>query len=308
LSLQGHQLDPLKWNESMKKPPSESNAVISDEALDEVSKKSSEPIGVDNSDAHSDLFVGRWQQLTSDTNWEKGRIIAQWRAALIADGTPSSQYSDESWATRVGYVTCQHVGRLRRVYDRFGETYVEYPKLFWTHFWAAIDWDDAELWLEGASKSRWSISKMCRMRAESMQLADGQTADTVVANETNRIESETDDGFESSNAPTQVIEDSQDQSQEPFESSPLNEGPDFGDDDHGQSLEPVSQSDVVTEMSGETIPAKSPFEGLGKLPLDIVEAVDPLKLCILRYRANDWNGFSKSQMLDLIEALKGFCQ
>jgi len=57
LSLQGHQLDPLKWNESMKKPTSESNAVISDEALDEVSKKSSEPIGVDNSDAHSDLFA-----------------------------------------------------------------------------------------------------------------------------------------------------------------------------------------------------------------------------------------------------------
>jgi len=140
------------------------------------------------------------------------------------------------------------------------------------------------------------------------QLADGQTADTVVANETNRIESETDDGFESSNAPSPVNEDSQDQSQEPFESSPLNEGPDFGDDDHGQSLEPVSQNDVVTEMSGETIPAKNPFEGLGKLPLDIVEAVDPLKLCILRYRANDWNGFSKSQMLDLIEALKGFCQ
>ncbi|MFM7929084.1 MAG: hypothetical protein ACKO9Q_15360, partial [Pirellula sp.] len=139
----------------------------------------------------------------------KGRIIAQWRAALIASGVPANQYSDEAWATRVGHVTCQHIGRLRRVYDRFGETYGEYPKLYWTHFWAAIDWDDAELWLEGASRSRWSISKMCRMRAESMQLADGQTIDSVVTNETNRIESETDDGFISQVDQSAEIEDSQ---------------------------------------------------------------------------------------------------
>jgi hypothetical protein len=42
--------------------------------------------------------------------------------------------------------------------------------------------------------------------------------------------------------------------------------------------------------------------------LDIVEALDPLKLSILRYRSNQWQGFSKQQMLDLIEALKGFCE
>ena len=27
-------------------------------------------------------YVGRWNQLVSTTNWEKGRIIIQWRDAL----------------------------------------------------------------------------------------------------------------------------------------------------------------------------------------------------------------------------------
>ena len=27
-------------------------------------------------------YVGRWNRLISTTNWEKGRIIAEWRAAL----------------------------------------------------------------------------------------------------------------------------------------------------------------------------------------------------------------------------------
>jgi len=294
----------------MTKPPDESNYTISDEVIQDVSMESSESSGLESSDSQSQAFVGRWHRLSSETNWEKGRIIAQWRAALIASGVPANQYSDEAWASRVGHVTCQHIGRLRRVYDRFGESYGEYPKLYWTHFWAAIDWDDAELWLEGASRSRWSISKMCRMRAESMQLAEGQTIDSVVSNETTRIESETDDGFVSQVAQSAEIEDSQDPSKERFESSPLDEGPDFGDEEQGNGLEQAPSAGTNTEpdLSSETTATKNPFEGLGNLPLDIVEAVDPLKLCILRYRANEWSGFSKSQMLDLIEALKGFCE
>ncbi len=31
-------------------------------------------------------FVGRWNQLVSNTNWEKGRIIYQWREALRESG------------------------------------------------------------------------------------------------------------------------------------------------------------------------------------------------------------------------------
>lgn len=55
-------------------------------------------------------FVGQWNGLVSTTNWEKGRIISQWRAALIEAGAPSTEYSDEAWASRVGGVTAPHVG------------------------------------------------------------------------------------------------------------------------------------------------------------------------------------------------------
>lgn len=277
----------------------------------------------DTSDAASQPFVGRWHKLASETNWEKGRIILEWRNALISANAPSSQYSDEAWANRVGFVTCQHVGRLRRVYERFGESHGEYPKLYWSHFWAAIDWDDAELWLEGASASRWSISQMCRMRTESMQPPEGQTTESVLADENQRIESETDDGFLDSTSSARIetetqynSSDSQDQdeddrsdSDESFESSPRNEGPDFGEQDFGSDIQLSASTEPNSEPAvAQTAPSKNPFEGLGTLPMDVIEAIDPLKLCILRYRASQWEGFSKEKMLELIEALKGFCE
>ena len=50
----------------------------------------------------------------------KGRIIFEWRQALEATGVDWQQYSDEAWSRRVGNVSGQHVGRLRRVFERFG--------------------------------------------------------------------------------------------------------------------------------------------------------------------------------------------
>jgi len=287
----------------------------------------------DVSDIASKPFIGRWNKLSSETNWEKGRILLEWRNALIAAKAPSSQYSDEAWANRVGLVTCQHVGRLRRVFERFGETHGEYPNLYWSHFWAALDWDDSELWLEGASQSRWSISQMCRMRAESMQLPEDQTPQSVVAKDTQRIESASDDGFlESTSSARKSDQETEENSNRSrsgsFESGPSGEGPDFGDEDSsdqnsrqrdsqqegrdslGFESGAISQHELAETSSqgSEDSPARNPFDGLGTLPLDVTEAVDPLKLCILRYRANDWHGFSKQQMIALIEAMKGFCE
>ena len=113
-------------------------------------------------------FVGKWNTLISTTNWEKGEIICKWRETLRDDGQPSSDWSDEKWSQLVGGVTSQHVGRLRRTYERFGVTYQDYDGLFWSHFYAALDWDDAEMWLEGAVQNEWSISQMRKQRWETM--------------------------------------------------------------------------------------------------------------------------------------------
>lgn len=109
-------------------------------------------------------FVGMWNKLISTTNWEKGKIISEWRAKLIASGVDATQYSDEAWSKRVGGVTSPHVGRLRRVYERFNDSYQSYEGLYWSHFLAALDWEDAPLWLEGATKEKWSISAMRESR------------------------------------------------------------------------------------------------------------------------------------------------
>lgn len=116
----------------------------------------------------SKQYHQQWHQLVSTTNWAKGKIICKWRESMRAAGFSAHHYSDESWSRRVGNVTPQHTGRLRKVYLRFDSNRKEYPKLHWSHFLIALDWDDAELWLEGAQQSQWSVSQMQKMRSTTL--------------------------------------------------------------------------------------------------------------------------------------------
>lgn len=298
-------------------------------------------------DSNSESFVGRWQSLVSQTNWEKGKIISEWRQAKIDDSASASQYSDEAWASMVGFVTCQHVGRLRRVYDRFGETWSTYAGLYWSHFWAALDWDDAELWLEGASQSRWSISQMRKTRAQAMK-----TADSTYQVETARIAEASDDGFMASSegvqeegeekadlnttanrllgSPTdrtlagdeEECDSTASGTKEKFQSGPKNESPDFGDSfDANKSFGDADRSDYDSSSSSERseiggpsahdmsddTPRGNPFETLGDLPQDVRDAVEQFKLCIIRHRASQWTEIRRSELLAALDALRAFC-
>ena len=113
-------------------------------------------------------FLGQWNRLISTTNWEKGRIICQWRDKLIEAAAPPSSVTNEAWSRWVGNVSPQHAGRLRRVYQRFGSVYYDYSGLYWSHFQAALDWDDAEMGLEGATRTGWSIAQMRYQRWETI--------------------------------------------------------------------------------------------------------------------------------------------
>src|SRR3990172_8754082 len=119
-------------------------------------------------------YVGRWNRLVSTTNWEKGRIIHQWREALRQAGAAVGSGTDEAWSRQVGNVTPQHVGRLRRVYERFGDVFEQYRGLYWSHFQAALDWPDAEMYLQGAVQSDWSISEMRAQRWRGTGALGGQ--------------------------------------------------------------------------------------------------------------------------------------
>ena len=246
--------------------------------------------------AQSKPFVGQWNTLISTTNWEKGKIICEWREALRKANSPSTEWSDERWSQLVGGVTSQHVGRLRRTSERFGMTFQDYKGLFWSHFYAALDWDDAEMWLEGAIQNEWSISQMRKKRWETMGKIpeDEPKAEQIVA-----VESEEE-------VQSLSLSDSVRDNEREYVEGPRYEGPDFGDEDEPTSGKKDSAT-TVEEPPQENKPSSDgirPFESFTDLPEDVSAAADSFKIAIIRHRAGEWSEISQADMLGLLDALK----
>lgn len=244
-------------------------------------------------------FIGRWSELISTTNWEKGKIISLWRETLREANAPSSAYSDEAWCRCVGGVTPQHVGRLRRVYDRFSSSYTTFAGLYWSHFLAALDWDDAEMWLEGATQSKWSVSQMRRTRWEAMggdPASEPQESDIVasVNDEDFTPLADSDEQTSVQDGPRAVAE------------GPRPDGPDFGEDD-GSVAAPEAFDDASDSADWEeTEPVISPFASLPSLPVDFAEALEQFKLAIIRHRSSGWAEVSQGDVTKALDALKAF--
>lgn len=246
-------------------------------------------------------FVGMWNQLISTTNWEKGRIVSQWREALIESGASSQQYSDEAWANRVGGVTAPHIGRLRRVHDRFVSNYQSFEGLYWSHFLAALDWEDAPLWLEGASQEKWSVSQMRDKRWQSLGAVETDrplTGDIVVV-----------DTDEDVVMPAQGGGSTKEYGDEPGASSgPISERPDFGEDS-GEALTSVagnsaaSAAPIFDDPAAGGEAAVQPFSGLPELPDDLSDAVETMKLSILRHKSAGWNETDKETVQKYLDAI-----
>ena len=247
------------------------------------------------SDEASQPFVGRWNHLVSTTNWEKGRIVVEWRQALIDAKSPAREYSDEVWARLVGAVTGQHTGRLRRVYERFGQTYQEYRGLYWSHFHAALDWDDAEMWLEGAVQSRWSVSRMRRQRWEAMGAVESERPldeEIVVAGLDEDVDPTLAGGTPVQHVPDKFAE---------VQGRPVPEGPDFGDADEAHAH---PRSGEAAESAEDAIPLVRPFANLAELPDDLADAFEAFKLAILRHKADGWRQISLDDVMGALESLK----
>ena len=245
----------------------------------------------------SRAYIGQWNQLISTTNWEKGQIIVQWRTSLETNGALANEFSDDAWSQLVGGVTPQHVGRLRRTYERFGHVYSEYAGIFWSHFYAALDWDDAEMWLEGAVQSKWSVSKMRQQRWETLGKLPGQEPqihdiiETELAEETQSLE----------------LSERKRQNDRDYIEGPVYEGPDFGDDDQRRDDRPTS---ALLDTDGSSLANESaltnvrPFEAFGELPEDVEEATNAFKVAIIRHKADQWEAITQADMLGVLEALK----
>jgi len=242
-------------------------------------------------------YLGRWNRLVSTTNWEKGRIICQWREALESAGAPASSTTDEAWSRRVGNVTPQHTGRLRRTYQRFGTTYEQYAGLYWSHFQAALDWDDAEMWLEGAVQSGWSVAQMREQRWNAI----GAPPELKPRDE-DIITAELDEDLTPGGEPS--LDAALGESLGEVRAA---EGDDASetalDDSAAASPDPSAQTDEAGPASPEPAPSR-PFEHVGPLPPDLDEAVESLKLAILNHKIDNWREITREQMLGVIEALR----
>jgi hypothetical protein len=246
-------------------------------------------------------FVGQWNQLISTTNWEKGRIIGEWRQTLIDSGVDAGQYSDEAWTRRVGGVTAPHVGRLRRVYDRFASTYQTYEGLYWSHFLAALDWDDAPLWLEGASKEKWSVAGMRgqRWQAHGAVESNRPTSSQIVDVD---LDEDVDPTLPQSGG-----DRTKQYGDEPGTASgPVYEAPDFGDEEElmsmGGTTDGTSGNTAVADPDSTPSPTVQPFAGLPELPDDLTDAVESFKLALLRHKSSKWENVSAETIEKYLQA------
>ncbi len=240
-------------------------------------------------------YVGRWNRLISTTNWEKGRIISQWRASMESAGMDPASFTDEAWAQQVGGVTPQHVGRLRRVFDRFGDGFERYPKLFWSHFCAALDWDDAEMWLEGAKENGWSISQMRDQRSEALGGPSEMMPDEseIISGEIEGGDADETEASAPDSITGEISEVRETEDEAPFGEEEAVE--DRWDESSG------SEAQIAAEKAATQV---RPFENLPKMPADLREAFELFKMSILSHKITAWEEISQENMLRVIESLR----
>lgn len=268
-------------------------------------------------------FIGFWNRLVSQTNWEKGRVIQTWRTKLIEAGLPRSVYSDESISKRIGNVSSQHVGRLRRVFERFGDETVyreteRFARLFWSHYQAALDWDDADEWLEKASNEGLSVALMRIARWEKYGApasAKPKDADIVAAEPDEDVNPMNDSDAAQFDVGT--FGEFGDPREEKGERGEKEEGKskkkseeekpfDASDDPEIKSeLERFRGSDEVwnpvEKTTGEILRA---YSELPAIPDDLDAAFESLKVAILEHKLAGWEKVPREEVLKRLAALR----
>ena len=251
----------------------------------------------------SEQFVGLWNRLVSTTNWEKGRIICDWREALLAGGEAVTDYSDEAWAQLVGGVTSQHVGRLRRVFQRFGESFEQYPGLYWSHFQASLDWDDAPMWLEGAIQNDWSVSQMRGKRWETLGTpAAEQRAELEQASEFDNVEAEPPISRDSVAGLQESVSDAPSSAKTTSVKSIATEESTKKRSDDADDDAPFEEERVATaKPQAKRTPLNVNVELLSD---DLADAFEQFKLAIIAQRREGWRDTTRETVIECLDALK----
>ncbi|MDR1958778.1 MAG: hypothetical protein LBQ54_07020 [Planctomycetaceae bacterium] len=239
-------------------------------------------------------FISSWNRLISMTNWEKGKLIHNWRTKLVESNLPRHVFSDEAWAKRVGNVSGQHIGRLRRVYEQFGDSVEAYPHLFWSHFQAALDWEDAAKWLRDASDNQWSVAIMRLNRWESL----GAPPDKKPGAEIPMTDPDEDvNPYNDSETAVKPVGKPKEKDKKKSPS----------DHEKGSSGGGPSEKNTETDDLGEfSTPAEAfaKMKQLKDLPEDLKEAFEQLKVVILSHKISGWREVDPQRIVTFLSAMK----
>lgn len=92
------------------------------------------------------------QQALSRCNWVVGRCAAEWTQRYARGRT------DADFAQLVG-LSADQVYQRRRVWETFGDVVDSYPTLRWSHFYIALNWDDAPECLQWAAENAATVAE-----------------------------------------------------------------------------------------------------------------------------------------------------
>jgi hypothetical protein len=98
-------------------------------------------------------LIQRAQVAVSRCNWEVGECAAVWTKRFARGRT------DADFATLVS-LSADQVYQRRRVWETFADVYQNYTTLKWSHFYAAITWDDAADCLQWADEVHAGVAEM----------------------------------------------------------------------------------------------------------------------------------------------------
>ena len=187
--------------------------------------------------------------------------------------------------------------------DRFESTYESFNGLYWSHFLAALDWEDAPMWLQGAVEEGWSVSIMRQKRWE----AEG-AVESKRPTDSQVVEVELDEDVV---LPAQGGGREKDYGDSPdgVATGPTYEGPDFGDEEELSSLSGGKDSTggaaAISEVdeSGEATSPVQPFVGLPEVPDDLSDAIETLKLTLLRLKTDGWRDVDVDTVQKYLDAI-----
>lgn len=100
-----------------------------------------------------EILIQQARDAVSQCNWVVGECAAKWTARYAKGRT------DADFGQLVG-LSGDQIFQRRRVWERFGGSYVEYPGLKWSFFYVALNWDDADDCLAWAREGDATVSEM----------------------------------------------------------------------------------------------------------------------------------------------------